>query len=239
MSNFNYESIPAGYYDHVYKLKRGIQSKWHHLKFDFFAQRIKSSDRVLDIGCGPGTFLGNLESFTKGCGIDISPSQIDYANEHYGSVNCSFECFDGNHLPYENNSFDVVTLVEVIEHLLPETVETLFSEAYRVLKNNGRLYVSTPNYGSLWPVLETVVNRKSGISYEEQHINFYKRDRLNKEIEATGFKQTNVRAYQFLAPFLAGLSWSLANGFNRIDRTFFSSRIGFLLFAEASKQSEN
>ena len=235
MSDFDYESIPTGYYDHVYKRQHGIQSKWHHLKFDFFAEHIANNDHVLDIGCGPGTLLGNLASFAKGVGIDISSSQIDYANKHYQSEKCSFECFDGIRCPYEDGSFDVVTLVEVIEHLRPETVDKLFSEAYRVLKPQGRLYVSTPNYGSLWPLLEKAVNRTSELSYKEQHINRYKRHRLKQEIEDKGFSQTSVRAYQFLAPFLASLNWSVADQFNIIDRSKFSSRVGFLLFAEARK----
>lgn len=235
MSDFNYESIPAGYYDQVYRRKHGVQSKWHHLKFEFFAQHILKSDRVLDIGCGPGTFLGNLISFAKGVGIDISNSQIDYANKHYQSEICSFKSFDGNRCPYDDATFDVVTLVEVIEHLTPETVENLLMEAFRVLKPEGRLFLSTPNYGSLWPLLEKVVNRNAEVTYEEQHINLYKRNRLRQEIIAVGFKQVEVRAYQFLAPFLASLSWSLADQFNIVDRSIFSSRIGFLLFAEATK----
>ena len=31
---FNYESIPVGYYDSIYKRKKGIQSKWHHIHYN-------------------------------------------------------------------------------------------------------------------------------------------------------------------------------------------------------------
>lgn len=237
MSEFNYESIPAGYYDQVFRLERGVQSKWHHLKFKFFTNYIREGDHILDIGCGPGTFLGNLgNNFSRAVGADISQSQIDYANENYQDSKRTFLAFDGNRLPYEDASFNVVTLVEVIEHLAPSTVENLLSEAYRLLKPRGRLYLSTPNYGSLWPLLEKIVNSKAEVTYEEQHINLYKRQRLQSEIVDAGFPKVKVRAYQFAAPFLASASWSLADAFYQIDKGILSSRVGFLLFASATKE---
>ena len=141
MADFDYDSIPPGYYDEIYKLGSGIQSKWHHLKFKFFEERIKETDLVLDVGCGPGTFLGNFQSYRKGTGIDISEPQIDYANTQYATEKRSFHSFDGNVIPHEDASFDVVVLIEVVEHLTVATVQKLLKESLRVLKPNGRIYV--------------------------------------------------------------------------------------------------
>ena len=77
MEKFNYEKIPVAYYDVVYKKKKGIQSAWHHIKFNFVSSKIKASTYHLDIGCGPGTFLGiHLKEINK-IGLDISKNQID------------------------------------------------------------------------------------------------------------------------------------------------------------------
>ena len=38
-SAFNYEEVKAGYYDLIYKKKSGIQSAWHHLKFDYLKKK--------------------------------------------------------------------------------------------------------------------------------------------------------------------------------------------------------
>src|SRR5262245_9552091 len=78
---FDYTTIPAGHYDRAYQRGRGIQSKWHHLKFERVAQQLAGHERVLDIGCGPGTLLGSLGDEHESVGVDITAPQIDYANE--------------------------------------------------------------------------------------------------------------------------------------------------------------
>src|SRR5438034_9611194 len=76
---FDYESIPAGYYDEVFRRGQGAQSKWHHLKFQRVAREIEGYRRVLDVGCGPGTLAGNFGAGHDWIGTDLSARQIAYA----------------------------------------------------------------------------------------------------------------------------------------------------------------
>ena len=88
----NYNKIASGYYDFIYKKKSGIQSAWHHIKFIFIGKKIDKKCKHLDIGCGPGTFIGLLKR-TKSIGIDISKNQIFYAKKNYENTNKSFRIF--------------------------------------------------------------------------------------------------------------------------------------------------
>ena len=63
MKNIDYynHSVQSGYYDMVFKKNKGIQSAWHHIKFNYIKKKISNSKIHLDVGCGPGTFFGNFK----------------------------------------------------------------------------------------------------------------------------------------------------------------------------------
>ena len=234
---FNYEQIPVGYYDAVYHQEKGVQSKWHQLKFARLRAVLKGTTNHLDIGCGPGTFIGTLADEYCSVGVDISPSQIDFARGQYGTSKKSFEQIDGNLKLFQDDSFDVVTVIELIEHLLPEQYEKLLQEAIRVLRPHGRLIVSTPNYGGLWPKVECLVNRLGRISYLDQHITRFTRSSLHDLLERSGLNNVSVSTFMFVAPFTACLGWRFADLIERLEPQAAVSRWGLLLLGLASKPS--
>jgi hypothetical protein len=56
------KAIPAGFYDEIHQRKAGVRFFWHDLKFRAVGARLEGAGKVLDIGCGPGTFIGNWAS---------------------------------------------------------------------------------------------------------------------------------------------------------------------------------
>src|SRR5664279_3946205 len=52
--------------------------------------------------------------------------------------------FAGANLPFEDNFFDVVTLLAVVEHLELSELQLLFTEIFRILKPGGRVIITTP-----------------------------------------------------------------------------------------------
>ena len=84
------KAIPAGFYDEIYQRKAGVRFFWHDLKFRAVAARLEGAGKVLDIGCGPGTFIGNYLDGVDCLGIDFSAPQIDYANRRYGTAGHRF-----------------------------------------------------------------------------------------------------------------------------------------------------
>ena len=233
---YDYASIDPGYYDAVFKRGAGIQSKWHHSKFRHVRRQMPADyERHLDIACGPGTFIGTLENNAYSLGVDLAEPQIQFAQREYGTESHEFKVVPAGKLPLEDESFDIVTLIELIEHLEYPVIEELLAESKRVLKPGGRVVLTTPNYGSLWPLLEKIVNARSEVSYEDQHITFFKQKRLLALLQGLKFTHCEVSTFQGVAPFLAGINWKLADVVQNIENPLLSFGMGFLLLGVAQK----
>ncbi len=96
--------------------------------------------RILDLGCGVGAFVRRLREFSDEVhGFDVDDENVRKGAEEVPNLALAV----GEHLPYAGETFDVVVLHEVLEHVTDD-VETL-SEARRVLTKGGRVIVFTPN----------------------------------------------------------------------------------------------
>jgi 2-polyprenyl-3-methyl-5-hydroxy-6-metoxy-1,4-benzoquinol methylase len=131
-------------------------SKFH------FASQYAMDKSVLDAGCGAGqgsAYLAQKEA-RHVIGVDISAEAVAYANGRYVSPgrlqNLAFGRMDVTHLAFSDQTFDMVTSIEVIEHL--DEPEHYVAEIRRLLRDHGVLVLSTPNKhvssptpGSMWP----------------------------------------------------------------------------------------
>jgi SAM-dependent methyltransferase len=232
---FDYSTIPPGHYDRVFRRHRGIQSKWHHLKFQRVARLVAGYRRVLDVGCGPGTLLGMLGDEHEAVGVDITEPQIDYARQVYGAPTRSFHACALQELPEEIEPFDAVTAVELIEHLPPDLLEDTLGSAIARLRPGGLLVLTTPNYHSAWPLVERIVDRVGDVDYYVQHINRFTRPRFRDLLEGLGLRNAEVGAYLALAPFSAIFGWRFADRVAWLDGGFIERRLGLLLIGAGTK----
>ena len=231
---FDYESIPAGYYDEAFRRGRGVQSKWHHLKFERVARELDGYTRVLDVGCGPGTLAGNFASGHDWVGSDLSTRQIDYARQNYGATGARFYRATPATIPEHEGPFDAVTMVELIEHLSPAAVDETFAEALGRLRPGGKLVVTTPNFRSAWPALEAAVNRLGEVSYSFQHVNRFDPQRLAALLERHGLVEPRAEPFLFAAPLAAAVRWRAADRLARLERRV-ERRLGMLLLGSGHK----
>lgn len=107
-----------------------------------FASLFCKGKRVLDVGCGTGygtELLGHVAKYALG--FDISQEAVKEASSAYG--HCDFACSSAQTFPIAEQSFDVITAFEVIEHL--ENWREFLCECTRVLSPDGIFVVSTPN----------------------------------------------------------------------------------------------
>ena len=96
--------------------------------------------RILDIGCGLGVYVRKFREFSdRVCGIDIDPKRLREGAKTTPGLMLAV----GEHLPYRSESFDVVVLNEVIEHVQDDAAT--MREAMRILRPGGRVVVYAPN----------------------------------------------------------------------------------------------
>lgn len=98
--------------------------------------------RILDIGCGSYPYFLSHTVFQQKFAVDQLPP-----SEHGQRLNIQWHTLDLNStpkLPFEDDFFNVVTLLAVVEHLNPNSMAALFTETYRVLQPNGVVIMTTP-----------------------------------------------------------------------------------------------
>lgn len=112
---------------------------------------------LVDLGCGDGGILDILTDGIQYTGIDISPTQLEYAKKRakkLGKKNTQFYMGDILNLEVNDSSFDSAIVCDVVEHVL--STEKLFNEIKRVVKKNGYIIISIPNE-PLWEVARAIL----------------------------------------------------------------------------------
>ena len=106
---------------------------------------LPASAELLDAGCGAGTTLDDLARFGSVHGVELNPLGVKAARErgHADVREARVE-----ELPYDDDYFDVVTCLDVIEHT-PDDVRSL-EELLRVTRPGGAAIVTVPAYPRLW-----------------------------------------------------------------------------------------
>lgn len=99
---------------------------------------------VLDVGCGHGEFLAHSPENTVG--VDVDPVLVSKCVERGFNA----YCMNALALEFPDASFDVVHAAQLIEHFAPPDAVRFLSEAARVLRPGGRVFLTTPGLRNVW-----------------------------------------------------------------------------------------
>ncbi|MBK7384392.1 MAG: class I SAM-dependent methyltransferase [Flavobacteriales bacterium] len=146
--------------------KRGIEGRgspgayseaqfhWAEKNYSLFSSSIDLKGKVvLDAGCGPGG--KTLYYATKGCrsivGVDLDPVRIGHAQQFlraHPDVKVEFMVGDLSKLDFPADSFDVIFLNDVFEHVARPLLEQVLQELKRVLRPGGSICMEFPPWTS-------------------------------------------------------------------------------------------
>lgn len=180
-------------YKKMYQLE---ESHWwfvskRRLVRSFFKRAVSpNSTKILDLGCGTGANLKSFSSYGKGFGVDISPLAIKFSSMR----GCRYLVRASiNALPFKDNIFDVVTLLDVLYHKMVEEDKKALSEVYKLTKQGGKIIITDSALKGL---------RSSHDIVTQGRRRYNKRD-LRQLVRDAGFKIERLTYTNFfLFPFI-------------------------------------
>lgn len=146
---------------------------------------------VLDVGCGAGNMIHHLAQYGRVRGIEVDARPVKIAQERGYDVRLGDATRE---IPFPDASFDLVTALDVIEHV--DADEKILQEAFRVLRPNGYVLITTPAFQWLWSHNDEL----------NAHKRRYRAKELRVKMERAGFEVTRLSYNNFLVfPLAAGM----------------------------------
>lgn len=237
MSEFWDRELEPGYYDKLLKIslgkKRGFQPNWHRFTMENLSIYLEKDTEHLDYACGPGTLIG-LFSKANSMGVDLSKIQIKYAKENYEGNFLALSEFE--YKKYKNH-FDTVTIVGLLEFLDYEDIQRLMGQILYILKKNGQVVITTPNFSSVFKSLmkaSIIMGKKNYSSiYKSRFRRKSLKDFLNN---LEGFQVVRVYKILNLGLFVTIFSTRLGLKIEKLLYKIMKKNVGLLLVAHLIKK---
>ncbi len=162
------------------------------------AVKLRSADRVLELGCGTGLFT---QKFAKaGCridAVDVSLPLLEQARSKTFDSPVTFRLDDAEELSFKDASFDVVIGSSVLHHL---DVSIALPEIRRVLKPGGRMAFAEPNMMNPQIAMQRKVPLLRRLAGESPEETAFIRWRIDQQLRDAGFGDVRIRPFDFLHP---------------------------------------
>jgi SAM-dependent methyltransferase len=231
----NAQPLPQEMQQHTYAIMREEEgTHWWFVGrrkiLESFLKRIRdeqgSLNDILDVGCGTGANLEMLAKFGDAEGVDVSGEALAFCrNRGLDRVKQG----EAERLPYADKSFDLVTALDVVEHLDDDLLG--LREMRRVLRPGGHALLFVPAFMFLWGVQDDV----------SHHRRRYTRAELRDVVGRAGFEieRVSYANITFFAPILLGRFLMRVTGVrpaseNKINVSALNGLLGRILGAESS-----
>lgn len=196
------KALPQEMQQHTYAIMDRVEdSHWWFVGrrsiLESFMQSIASKTsidgtelKILDIGCGTGANLEMLAQFGHAEGVDVSDDALEFCKKKGLDVRHGL----AENLPYADETFDISTALDVIEHLDDDIAG--LKEMNRVTRSRGYVLIFVPAFMWLWGVQDDISNHRIR----------YTRSQIIERIERAGLKveRATYANFTFFLPILAG-----------------------------------
>lgn len=205
--------IPADYQYQAIRGRNFLKANWHRNKIYALSSvlPLNPQTRLLDIGTGSGNLeLAFAPKVATILGLDYNEEALAFLRtqlESRGIGNVTLRNFDicsqNYFLPEEK--FDVVVIMDVIEHVSLEDATRLLMWIKGILNPGGVVCVVTPNYKSAWVWLEKIYDllHLGPTMSHGQHVCEYDMGRLCSLFEGLGYRtdlRTSFNTFSFMSP---------------------------------------
>lgn len=184
---------------------------------------VRAPLKILDVGCGTGANIEMLSQFGEAEGVDVSDDALEFCRRKGLKVQKGL----AETLPYEDESFELTTALDVIEHLDDDVAG--LKEMHRVTKSGGYSLFFVPAFMWLWGVQDDISNHRIR----------YTRKQIVERIEQAGYtvERATYANWTFFTPILAGRTLMKLTGIkpeseNNINISALNGLFGKLFSAE-------
>jgi methionine biosynthesis protein MetW len=201
---------PKSFYDSLWRTKTQSTSSpakerdWFHSwvldpifdpgtnqRHDVVLGLLPHGERLLDIGCWNGDFLTRVRDarlFSELWGVDLVSASVQAAQVK--GFHAQVVDLNGEPLPFENDRFDAVTILAVLEHVFDPYA--MIGEIYRVLRPGGTLAIAVPNVASFSNRVRLVLGRLPVTSpdpgWDGGHLHYFTRHAFDRFLTSAGFE---------------------------------------------------
>lgn len=191
-----------------------IQSQWHKNRLNLikYLGFLSKDDKVLDGGCGSGNVIFEFAPVVKTItGIDNNPQCIEFIRlkiKDLSMKNAKAVKDDLLSIKLSGRNFNKAVMTEVIEHFNEQQVKTILEQMKKLMANNCKILITTPNYKSPWVIIEHLIDHLNlgPKLWGEQHQIKFNASRLNKLLTNSGFQVQENGTLNTISPFLAVIS---------------------------------
>lgn len=169
------------------KAEGGLHPKHRLMNYHaFFVDRILSTDRVLDIGCGNGTLAYDIAKKAKEViAIDLNPSNIETAKKKFLRENIKYRVADATK-DLDNETFEVIVLSNVLEH-----IESRSDFLKRIRTLTPKILIRVPMIDRDWL---TLYKKELGVEWrlDPTHFIEYTEETLKSELSEGGWETKEI-----------------------------------------------